>query len=264
MPRWPESKLVALGATLALGGLVSGCGRANLTTSSSAKAPEPSRSAPHRQAGPAQEPENVPIPLPLNAARATAFARAVSLTQADLVGATPESRSKASPAEQREAARCGRNGIKAVGGGRSPSYRRGNGLDRESISSAVEVLKNAAAVRSDLEYATSDRGIRCYARVLGRALRRNQSATTRVLDYKVSGLRVDVGGGYFASGLRIGAKVGIVGVPVAVQVFVDVASMAYGPAELDLYATSFVQPVPSQTEFELMRLMLQRARLQRL
>jgi hypothetical protein len=204
------------------------------------------------------------VPLALNAARATLFARAVSLRQPDLPGSTPGPRSKSSPAEEREATHCGGHLSAAVGGGSSPNYQRGAGLNRESISSAVAVLRDAAAVRGDLEYTASKSGLDCYARVLTRSISREQSSSVRLLGLQVRHLSLPLGTGELASGIRIAARVGLSGSPVTVRLFIDALSLPYGPAELDLYTTSFVQPVAQKTQRELLRLMLERARLQRL
>lgn len=49
-----------------------------------------------------------------------------------------------------------------------------------------------------------------------------------------------------------------------VRLFIDALSFGYGPAEIGLYATSFVQPEPLRTEQELLTLLRERAELQRL
>ena len=59
-------------------------------------------------------------------------------------------------------------------------------------------------------------------------------------------------------------RVGIVGSRLAVALYVDALSLPYGPAELDLYTTSFVQPVALRTQQELLTLMRARALLHRL
>jgi len=262
----PErGRLLAATAAAGICLLAAGCGRANLLRSSGRKrAAHGALVGSARGRGPVIEAERVPVPVPLSAALADTFASAVSLRRVDLPGATPSPRSKTPPAEEREAARCGSHGAAALGGARSPDYQRGAGLDRESISSAVSVLGDAAAVRGDLEYGASASGLACYAKVLSRSIRREQSSTVRLLSLHVSPLRLSVAPRELAGGIRISARVGLTGEPIAVQLFVDALSLPYGPAELDLYSTSFVQPVPERTEHELLRLMLERARLQRL
>lgn len=265
MPFRPERgcRGAPLAAALALCALACGCGRANLTTGSAGTR---ARTAPSQPASPVPPPshQHVPVPLPLDAARALTFARAVALHKADVTGSEPSAPSKSSPAEQREAASCSKRETAAVGGGRSPAYKRGVGLELESISSAVEVLKDAAAVKHDLEYVASKPGLSCYAHVLSRSLHRSQSADTRVFGFEVGHERLALGGGVYAGGLRVTARVGVAGARNGVRVYVDVMSLPYGPAELNLYSTSFLQPVASKTQAQLLKVMLDRARRHRL
>lgn len=258
--------LLALVSTAAL----CGCGKANLIPKlgSDVRTPAP-HAAPPAARGLRGTPapaagRRVAVPLQLTATLAARFARAVSLTRADLPGAAPSARSKSNPAEEREAADCGGRTARALGGGRSANFQRGAGLDRESISSGVDVLSNAAAVRSDLAYAASRAGLACYAKVLGRSLRSERDSHVRLLGLRVRHLSLDVGPLDRAAGIRITARVSITGAPVTVSLFVDALSMPYGPAELDLYSTSFVQPVPARTQRELLSLLRERAQLQRL
>jgi len=218
----------------------------------SARAPRPAHRSP-----PA---ERVTLPLPLTAARATGFAQAVTLHRADLPGAAPSARSETPPTQEREAAKCGARGTRAIGGGHSPDFQRGAGLDRESISSGVDVLTGAGAVGSDLAYTASHAGLACYSKVLGKSLRSEQDSHVRLLGVRVGRLRLPVGSEQ-ASGIRIAARVGIAGSGVTVRLFVDALSLPYGPAELDLYSTSFVQPVAERTQRELLVLLRKRAQL---
>jgi hypothetical protein len=204
------------------------------------------------------------VPLPLTAARAARFAAAVALRRVDLPGSSPTARSRTPASEQREAAQCGQRSTRALGGGRSPNFERRDGLDRESISSGVEVLSDAGAVEGDLAYASSRAGLRCYAKVLAKSLRSERDSHVRLLGLRVGRLQLSVGAAGQASGIRIAARVGVAGAPVTVAVFVDALSLPYGPAELDLYSTSFVQPVPERTQSELLALLRERARRQRL
>ena len=255
------------GAPLAAAALIAlaltGCGKANLR-----RGPRDAAAAGHsavasrarRRAATPAGPE-VAVPLPLTSARADGFARAVSLSAADVPGTSPVRRTSTPRSQQREAEQCGERGTLALGGGRSAQLQRGDGLDRESISSAVEVLQDTAAVRSDEAYAASRAGVACYAKVLGRSLRREQSGGVRLLGLHVGRLAVTVGAAERASGLRVTARVGIAHSALQVPVFVDALSLPYGPAELDLYTTSFVQPVAEKTQQELLSLLRERALL---
>jgi hypothetical protein len=253
-----------------------GCGKADLRRAATSHPPQQTSGkgsargaiAPRgepRAGGPGPgEGETVAVPLALTAARASAFARAVSLQRVDLPGAAPSPRSPAPASQEREAANCGSQGARAVGGGRSPNFQRGAGLDRESISSAVDVLSSASEVRRDLAYAASRAGLQCYAKVLGRSLRGEASGRVRLLGVHVEHLALDVAPLARATGLQITARVGIAGAGVTVRLYIDALSLSYGPAELQLYTTSFVQPVATQTQRALLGLLQARARLRRL
>ena len=192
-----------LGAAL----MLAGCGKSNLSTTTTATAPAPATTgatapaptttgatapapatpgatapapatpgatapapATPGAAAPAPRGTAVPLPHPLTAARAAAFAKAVELTGADVPGAHPARRSKTPLAREREAARCGGRSAAAIGGGRSPELQRGDALERESLSSGVEVLHDEKSVERDLAYAQTPGGLRCYERVLSRSL----------------------------------------------------------------------------------------------
>ncbi|HEX9482841.1 MAG TPA: hypothetical protein VF927_12130 [Solirubrobacteraceae bacterium] len=255
-------------AVLAASIALSGCGRADLKRSAtaparSARAARGERGTAGPDAGPGakQLAPRVAVPLPLTAARAASFASAVTLSRADLPGSAPSPRSKRNPSEEREAAKCGARETKAIGGGRSPDFQRGKGLDRESISSGVDVLSDASAVKGDLAYTASRAGLTCYAKVLTKSLRGEADTSVRILGLHVSTLGLGIGPGQQARGIRITARVGIAGSGITVRLFVDALSLPYGPAELDLYTTSFVQPVAERTASELLTLLSERARL---
>jgi hypothetical protein len=254
----------ALAASIAL----CGCGRADLKRTATMPSRSPQAAGrEHGAAGPAGRPRakqrapQVSVPLPLTAARAASFASAVSLSRADLPGSAPSPRSKRNPSEEREAAKCGARETRAIGGGRSPDFQRGEGLDRESISSGVDVLSDARAVSGDLSYTASSAGLACYAKVLTKSLRGEADKSVRILGLHVSTLGLGIGPGQRAKGIRIAARVGIAGSGITVRLFVDALSLPYGPAELDLYTTSFVQPVAERTQSELLTLLSERARL---
>jgi hypothetical protein len=206
----------------------------------------------------------VSVPLALTAARAVAFAHAVRLTSADVPGAQELPPSKTPAAREREAARCGGQATPTVGGGRSADLQRGHGLERETISSSVTVLDNAHSVERDLAYAATTAGLKCYRDVLTRSLKAEADPNIKLLGVAVAPLRVSIAGAGRAEGIRIVARVGVPGPGVVLRLFVDAITLPYGPAELDLFGTSFVQPVPERTEEELLTLLHQRALTQNL
>jgi hypothetical protein len=244
---------------------VIGCGKPDLQHASDrtvASHPRPHRARP----APAPVAEQVPVPLAITPARARSFARAVSLTTADLPESSPAPPRGASPAREREASKCGGHRTLAIGGGQSPDFVRGQGLDHESLSSSVEVLTDAKSVHSDLGYTESHAGLTCYAKVLSRSLQEGNGADShiRLLGVHLRKLEVTLAPGRTAVGVRITARVGLTGTRLVVALYVDALSLPYGPAELDLYTTSFVQPVALRTQQELLRLMRARALLHRL
>lgn len=256
-PAIARLRAAAVAATaLAAVSLASACGKSDL------RRPVPRvAERRHPAAAPPAATSPVKVPLPLTAARAASFSAAVSLTLSDVPGASIEQRSKTPRAREKEASRCGGRATSTVGGGQSPSLLRGRGLDRETLSSSVEVLSSARVVQSDLAYANSRAGLACYARVLGRSLAGEEHGRVRLLGVRVSRIHRAAAGAQAGSGVRIAARVGIAGSGVVVSLYVDALAFAYGPAEIDLYGTSFVQPVPGRTEQELLTLLRERARL---
>ncbi len=253
---------MAVAALVGVALAVAGCGKSDLHRSSAAgSAPAHVASTPaHRAArAPRARVERVPLPLPLTAARAGAFARAVSLESADVPGSHAVADGRPSPAREREAASCGGAPEKALGGGRSPSYERGAGLNRESISSGVSVLSGVKAVQRDLEYAQSKAGVACYTKILGKTLGAEESGNVRLIGVHVAHLQLLLSQGREASGLRITARVAIKGTSVQVGLYVDALALPYGPTEITLYTTSFVQPVAPKTQQQLLEVLRGRA-----
>lgn len=201
------------------------------------------------------------MPLALTAARAQSFAGAVELHPVDVPGARINHEAHSSKIEEREAARCGRAAA-ALADGHSPKLQRGEGLSQEGISSSVEVLGSRSMVQADLAYARSRAGLECYGRAL-RASLGQEGGGARLIRLRIGQVRVAMAGGQ-AAGIRIEASVGLKGDGTVVRLFIDALSFGYGPAEIDLYATSFVQPEPLRTEQELLTLLRERAQLQRL
>jgi hypothetical protein len=206
----------------------------------------------------------VPVPLPLTAARAAAFAHAVQLTTSDVPGAHEAPASKTPSAREREAAQCGGHAAPTIGSGHSRELQRGQGLERETISSSVEILRDAHSVEKNLSGSKSTGGLRCYERVLARSLQSEADPNIKLLGVSVAPLQVSVAGAGRAQGLRILARVGVPGAGAVVRLFVDAVTLPYGPAEIDLFGTSFVQPVAERTEQELLTLLHQRALAQKL
>ena len=220
----------------------------------------PTASTPHHSKPAKAIPQTgVPVPLALSTAHAASFARAVQLTLADVVGGRAQPHSATPRSEEEEAAKCAASRDGGFGGARSADFARGRGLEREEISSSIQVLSSEAAVRRDLEYAQSKQGLRCFARIVGRNAVSKAEQHVRLIGLDVATITVDLPAGLRAAGLRIAARVGVPGTRAQVSMFSDALSLGYGPAELNLYATSFVQPAPLRTEQQLLELMRERA-----
>ena len=114
------------------------------------RAPSPGATTPPARTPKVPASPPVAVPLALTPARAAAFAHAVELTTADVPGAHETARSATPPSREREAAQCGGRAAPTIGTGRSPELERGHGLERETISSSVEVLRDAHSVEVSL------------------------------------------------------------------------------------------------------------------
>lgn len=262
----PDRRRSLLAGLLAVG-LLCGCGKADLqrtTATITHPAHAGHQGPPARKTRPAPPAERVTVPLPLTAAVADRFARAVTLVRADVPGAKPGPRSHTPAGQEREAAKCGARELRTLGSGRSEEFTRGTGLNRESISSAVAVLGDAGQVRSDLAYAVSRAGLDCSAKVVANSLEGEKYSRVRLLRVRVGHIALAVGPRGRARGLRITARVAIPRARIEVPIYVDALSLPYGPAELNLYTTSFVQPSAERTQSELLALLRARARLQKL
>ena len=100
--------------------------------------------------------------------------------------------------------------------------------------------------------------------MLKRSLEQETDPNVRLLGIRVAPVHVTIAGAGVASGIRIQARVGVPSASAVVPLFVDALTIHYGPAEIDLYATSFVQPVAQRTEQELLKLLHDRATRARL
>jgi hypothetical protein len=246
-------------AALVLAGLALGaCGKSDLNEQARVVSPRvPRHPELRRHAG------TVRIPLALNASRATRFAGAVNLKLADVIGARVEARSS-NPEEEQEAGKCGSGDSVPLGGARSPKLDRGSGLEHETISSSVVVLPDERAARADFSYASSKAGLECYAKVLGKSLTNQAGTGVQVGRVRLRRMQLQGPQTTPSTGIRISARVSAATGGLSVPLYIDAVGFLYGPAEIEIYATSFVQPEPQRTEQQLLTLLDQRALLHRL
>jgi hypothetical protein len=253
--RLHSMRSVAVFVLLALA--LGGCGKSDLP------APGEIVSVPVHHAAAASSDAPVRVPLPLDAALALKFADAVNLKLSDVIGASVEPRSS-NPADEEEAGKCGAGGSAPLGGGRSPKLDRGKGLEHETISSSVVVLSSERAARADFSYASSKAGLQCYGSVLRKNLRDQAGAGVQVGHVRLSRMQLQGPRTSPSTGIRITASVSSNTSSLSVPLFIDAVGFIYGPVEIELYATSFVQPEPQRTELQLLTLLEQRALRRRL
>jgi hypothetical protein len=204
-------------------------------------------------------------------AQATAYAHAVNLQAADLPGmsvASPESQAPLPKQVGREANRCigNVNPDLSVVRIRSGMFAGAVEAEHEQIRSAVEVMPTETlAARNDAAN-RSQRAISCTARFAPRLLGK---ATGRVHygPLKVTRLPNPLPGTRGSFGIRI--AITILGVPAAIEptqphLYVDVLGFLSGPAEVNLTATAFPEPVSEETEIKLLSLLHSRAEVNKL
>ena len=267
MARGRVSRISGAGAILlALG--AAGCGKGNLissheTTSTEARV---ARSPPAHAAAPRRVPRlDEPLPKlgsPPTAVQAAAFGRAVNLRLADVPGAHASRRSTNRQRAQ-EARECEGGTTLGIGGSESLRFTRGKGLAREVISSGVAVLASERAARKDLRSVTSRAGIACYAEVVKRSLGREENGL-RLAALHVARLQVPLAGALHGNGIRVSMRITEIKTGISIPLFIDALVFVHQAAELELYASSYVQPEPERTEQQLLGLMEQRARLSKL
>jgi hypothetical protein len=237
---------------------IGGCGKGNLP------APAQIAAAPaHRSPLVPRSDAPVRIPLQLDATLARKFANAVNLRLADVIGANVQPRST-DPEQEHEAGKCGAGASVPLGGARAPKLDRGAGLEHETISSSVVVLSSERAARADFSYASSKAGIKCYGNVLSKSLQGQAGTSVQVGHVRLSRMQLQGPRASPSSGIRITARVSSSSGGLSVPLFIDAVGFIYGPAEIELYATSFVQPEPQRTELQLLTLLERRALQRRL
>jgi hypothetical protein len=258
-------------AVLAALSVLSGCGKGDLpsahSNSSSATAGAHARdkgpgSKAHRARGRARPRPVSPVSVAPTRRLAQAFARDVVLELADLPGA----HTQPTPKQERnqEAQECGTTARAAVGGGESPRFIRGSGLTREVLSSAVAVLASERLALADVRAVTGKVGVACYGRVVKHSLGSDEKGL-RIGRVAVARRVLAIDPGSQSIGIRVTVAVKSTRHPsISIPIYIDAMVLVYRQAELELYASSYVQPEPRRTEQQLLGLMLARARRSRL
>ena len=254
-----NARLAGVGVTIAVSSFASGCAHThNFRASTVARRPSSPQAARTSRNG-ASAPAIKRSRGPLTTARAKAFARAVNLTLADIPGAVVSRHPEQSSAQTRED-HCGAEGSsgQVIAEVDSPSFVRGAGLTRETISSGVAVGPSAAVAQAAIAFVASALGRACYAQILRRHLARQSSGGVSVQSVGLTALHVSLPVPSF--GVRILATLRSRGSRLSIRLYSDLLGFATGQSEVTFEASSLVQPEPRKTEEELLRLMLERAR----
>jgi hypothetical protein len=193
-------------------------------------------------------------------AAATAFAKKVNLTTADVAGFTGKP-NKTTASDQRQSemlAKCsgGIDPRREVVDVPSLDFSLA-GTGAEEVSSDVSVLPSAQLVAADLRAVKSARGRKCLTQATGRLLASMDASgvtygTTTLTTLKRSAPGSD---GSFAYRLRVNATASGVKVPF----FVDSLGFASGKAEVGLTTLGIGQPFPAADEQRLFTLLAGRA-----
>lgn len=189
-------------------------------------------------------------------AAATAFAKKVNLTAADLPGFTGKP-TKTTASDRRTSemlAKCSggvdpRRDIVDV-----PSLDFSlAGTGEEEVSSDVSVLPSAQLVTADLKSVKSARGRKCLTQGTERLLTAMKAPGVKYGTITLTTLKRTVPGsdGSFAYRFRVNATAGGVKVPF----FVDSFGFASGPAEVGLTTLGIGQPFPATDEQRLLTLL---------
>lgn len=248
-------RLLAAGLPALAVAAAAGCGKADYHPSGTSRAPaavaRATRSARPQPSG------------PVSGARAEAFARAVNLVAVDIPGATPSPPSRHVEKEDTETRRCG--GAVSTAGAtqvRSPDFMRGKALTSESISSRVTVLANARLARESVSAVERPSWLACYEGVLRRHVASAGTSGVRVDSIKVTSIPVSLTGVTKTFGIRIIARLSSLSAAgVSVELYLDAFGFALGRTEINMDATSYVQPEATRTERDLLALMDRRAAL---
>jgi hypothetical protein len=209
----------------------------------------------HRASAPAAPPSR---------AQALAFARAVNLTVGDIPEASIETQKAhdSDTGERHALHACERSfpPSHTLAQASSPKLRRGAELEIERVTSSVQVLRGEVEADRQLALLGMAALRECAARALTASLRDKPIRQARWGRVKLSKLHVSAPGASATVGIRILATLNLPFSEVTVPIYVDVLGFAIGHAEVALTALSVTQPVPANTEQELLALLLARAK----
>jgi hypothetical protein len=209
---------------------------------------------------------------PVTKAQAAAYAQAVNLQAADLPGMSvrsPESESPPPNQLGREEERCAGtvNPNLSLVKIHSATFAGAAEAEHEQIRSAVEVMPTATLAARNNAASQSQRALACAARFAPRLLARENAARVHYGPLAITRLPNPLPGAPGSFGIRI--AITILGVPAAIEptqphLYIDAFGFLSGPAEVDLIATAFPQPVSEEAEARLLSLLYSRAQAHKL
>jgi hypothetical protein len=275
--------VAARGAPLVVCALLAGCG--GIQGGSAGRAPAPpsaalgntQRLAPHAAVikGATRAPRRRPLETPaarasgpITIAAADAFAHAVNLTASDVPGASAhrreshgESRRERRQAKQAIAKCLGVEHAHEIADVRSPELERGAGIEHEWLTSSVTVFAHAAEVEREFVNFKRPRGRACLARRLQGLVRARYGGglgRAHLGPVRITWLHPTVPGAVVSAGLRVAITI-VTARGATVALYVDQCGFALGSAEVEFTASSYVQPLASSVEQQLLSLLLARA-----
>jgi hypothetical protein len=200
---------------------------------------------------------------PVTKARAVAFARAVSLTAADIPGASIDRvRARFEPEEKGQVSRCEGNPRKQPSLADVPSanLKRGSELESEWFRSYVTVLTRGRNAAPELSTFKSPSERECIARALTRRFAGRSLGEARWGRFSISPLPIQAPGAQTTVGFRVATTLSFTFSEITAPLYMDVFGFGSGPVAVGLLAVSGTQPVPEATEQRLISLLLARAK----
>ncbi|HXN36970.1 MAG TPA: hypothetical protein VN892_02935 [Solirubrobacteraceae bacterium] len=206
---------------------------------------------------------------PLTKARATAFARAVNLTAADVPGftvVTGRERERESAAEkrlEREMLDCVHPASgKQLAGVSSQKFKRESSAGQQSVQSEVSVARTSSAAAKELVVIRSAHSRACMSHYLDLLLQGEKSRGATFAPVSIAQGTPSAPGTTGTFAWRITLTVTVHGV--TISTYIDILGFVYGPAQVSLFASGLPQPFPAAGEQKLFSLLVRRATAQSL
>ena len=261
--RSPARAACAAVLVLGAGALLLACGKANPATpasTSSAASSTVTRSAPAHPA-----PKAPSGAAALSLAEATAFARAVNLTPADVPGfdesaVTGQRETVEEKQLNHQLLHCAAglaSSHGAIPDHPSPNFKRRGSALQETVHSVVGFSRTPAEAAAELQILRSARTKNClvsYFDLLFRGKSFGGAAIGHVSVTQGSPPAPGTTGGF---GWRITTPIHVRGIEV--PFYVDILGFVYGPTEVTLQSSGLLTPFPAAAEEQLFRLLVQRA-----